>query len=122
MSSNTHSTATAALSALVILQVIMLSSLYAGVPPHPPASTPVFGIGPFIGMSLSAAVAALALKTTQTRAGKVLCVLAALMALVSFGPQKYFDGQIALIWPAVITGQIAAVALLLQVVSVLRHA
>ena len=34
------------------------------------------------------------------------------MALLSYGPQKYLDAQFALIWPAVITGQIAAVALI----------
>ncbi len=103
----------AALACLIILQFIMLGSLYAGVAPHPPAATPLFGIGPFLGASLSAAVAALILGPADSRAGRVLAGLAALAALVSFGPQKYMDTQFALIWPAVLSGQIAVLTIFL---------
>ena len=109
----------AGLAALLVLQGIMLGSLYAGVAPHPPAATPLFGIGPFLGAALAAAVAALCLGPSTTIAGRMLACAAALMALVSFGPQKYFDAQFALIWPAVLSGQIAAVSVL---VSVFRRA
>ena len=105
----------AALACLIILQLVMLGSLYAGVAPHPPAATPLFGIGPFLGASLSAAVAALILGAA--RGGRVLAVLAALAALVSFGPQKYLDPQFALIWPAVLSGQVAAALILLGPLS-----
>ncbi len=121
MISDKHPTANAALFTLITLQLVMLAALFAGVPPHPPVTTPLFGIGPFLGMSLSTTLAAVVLKSTETKAGSVLCVLAAFMALVSFGPQKYFDPQLALIWPAVITGQIAAGTLILQAASALRH-
>lgn len=104
--------ATAALATLTILQVVMLTALYAKTAPHPPAATPGFGIAPFLAMSLSAAAAAWILGPAQTKAGRVLAVVAGLLALVSFGPQKYFDAQLPLIWPAVITGQIAVLALL----------
>lgn len=107
--------ATAALSTLIVLQIIMFSTLLAGVAPHPPAATPAFGIGPFIGMSISAAIAALVMNATGSPVGRLLCMLAALLALVSFGPQKYFDSQIGLIWPAVVSGQIAVATLLFQV-------
>ena len=103
----------AALACLIVLQIIMLGSLYADVAPHPPAMTPLFGIGPFLGASLSAAVAALILGPADSRAGRVLASMAALAALVSFGPQKYMDAQIALIWPAVVSGQIAVVTIFL---------
>lgn len=96
----------AALACLILLQAVMLASLFAGVAPHPPAATPLFGIGPFLGAALSAAVAALILG--QTRGGRFLAGLAALAALVSFGPQKYLDPQFPLIWPAVVAGQVAA--------------
>jgi hypothetical protein len=86
----------------------MLASLYAGVAPHPPASTPLFGIGPFLGAALSAAVAALILGPMRGRAGLAMSGLAAAAALVSFGPQKYLDPQFPLIWPAVLAGQVAA--------------
>lgn len=111
----THSdrTSSAALAALVLLQAIMLMSLFAGVAPHPPAATPLFGMGPFLGAALAAAVAALILGPAQSRAGRVLAALAAVAALVSFGPQKYLDPQFPLIWPAVLTGQVAAAVILL---------
>ena len=102
----------AALACLILLQVTMLGSLYAGIAPHPPATTPLFGIGPFMGASLSAAVAALILGREEGRAGSVLAGIAALAALVSFGPQKYLDPQFPLIWPAVLSGQVAALVIL----------
>ncbi|WP_299845062.1 hypothetical protein [uncultured Roseovarius sp.] len=103
----------AALATLIVLQLVMLGSLYAQVMPHPPEATPLFGIAPFIGMALSASVAALMLG--QTRMGRGLAVLAAFAAAVSFGPHKYFDAQFALIWPAVIAGQLAIAAVLVIV-------
>ncbi|MCO5118153.1 MAG: hypothetical protein M9951_00765 [Burkholderiaceae bacterium] len=98
----------AALAALLILQSVMLTALYAGVAPHPPATTPLFGIAPFIGAALSAAAGSLILGPDRNRAGRTLGLLAAIMALVSFGPQKYLDPQLPLIWPALICGQLAA--------------
>jgi len=109
--------ATAALLGLIVLQLIMLSALYAGIPP---IATPLFGIAPFIGAAIAAAIAAVVLLPVSTGAGRALSVLATLMALVSFGPQKYFDAQFALIWPAVIAGQLAAAAILFQVVRTIR--
>ena len=105
----------AALACLILLQTVMLASLYAGVAPHPPAATPLFGIGPFLGASLSAAVAALILGPLP--AGRVLAGIGALAALVSFGPQKYLDPQFALIWPAVLSGQVAVGVILLGLLS-----
>ncbi|MDX5403246.1 MAG: hypothetical protein LPK02_13665 [Rhodobacterales bacterium] len=105
----------AALACLILLQAVMLASLYAGVAPHPPAATPLFGIGPFLGASMSAAVAALILGPSS--AGRVLAGLAAMAALVSFGPQKYLDPQFPLIWPAVLSGQVAAGVVLLGLLS-----
>lgn len=104
--------AASALATLIILQTVMLASLYAGVPPHPPAATPLFGIGPLIGASLSAATAALLLGPRMTSCGRSFGLLAAALALVSFGPQKYFDPQFPTIWPAVIGGQLACAVLI----------
>jgi hypothetical protein len=98
----------AALAVLIVLQVIMLTALYAAVPPHPPVSTPMFGMAPFIGAGLSAAVSALMMGSVNSGGGRVLSGLAMVLALISFGPQKYLDEQIALIWPAVVAGQLAA--------------
>ena len=105
----------AALATLIILQLVMLGALFAQSAPHPPAAIPLFGIAPFLAVALSAALAAIIIDPLDTTTGRVLSALAALMALLSFGPQKYLDAQFSLIWPAVITGQIAAVAIMLLV-------
>ena len=105
----------AALAVLIVLQVIMLSALYAGVRPHPPAQTPIFGMAPFLGGAISAAVAALILGPLQGFAGRSLSGIAALAALVSYGPHKYLDPQFGLIWPGVIAGQFAAVVVIVHV-------
>ncbi|TDQ66299.1 hypothetical protein ATL17_0292 [Maritalea mobilis] len=98
----------AAIAGLIILQVVMLGSLYAQIEPHPPAIIPISGIGPFLSVSLSAAVGALMLGPLHSRAGRVLGLIAALLAMISFGPQKYIDPQFPLVWPAVVFGQMCA--------------
>lgn len=108
---DTDKPTTAALAALTILQAVMLTALYARVAPHPPAVVPgMFGMAPFLAASLSASVAAMIVG--RGRGGRVLSLLALLLALISFGPQKYLDAQFPLIWPAVITAQIAIIVLL----------
>lgn len=109
--------ATAALTSLIILQVIMLLALFAMSAPHPPATIPLFAIGPFLGASLSIAAAAIIIGPITSKVGRVLSISSALMALLSYGPQKYFDAQFSLIWPAVIAGQVAAVILIYLVLK-----
>lgn len=121
MSSLKHPTSVAALSALIVLQLIMLSALYAGIKPHPPVATPLFGIAPFIGASVATALASMML-TPQSRAGRILAVLAALMAAASFGPQKYFVPEFPLIWPAVVCGQVAIIAVIVDAFAGVQEA
>ncbi|MCP1198932.1 hypothetical protein [Notoacmeibacter sp. MSK16QG-6] len=102
--------AQASLATLIILQTVMFASLLAGVAPHPPAIIPFAGMGPFLGLSLSLAVGAL-LIGPRRGIGIVLTGLACLMALVSFGPQKFFDPAFPLVWPAVLGGQAAVITL-----------
>lgn len=111
---------TAALVTLIMLQAIMLSALYAGVRPHPPVATPLFGIAPFLGAAMSVAVSAVIAQPVATATGRCLALLAAVMALVSFGPHKYFDPQFALIWPAVVLGQFAAIVIFVRVYGRMR--
>ena len=105
----------AALVALIVLQVVMLGSLYTKTLPHPPEVVAPFAIAPFLGVSLAIAAAALVLGACETIAARGFSIMAALSALVSFGPQKYFDAQFELIWPAVIAGQIAVILLCMAV-------
>ena len=106
-----------ALATLATLQIVMLAALFTKTAPHPPLTTPLFGIAPFLGASLSVVVAAIILGPLQSTMGRCLALTAVVLALVSFGPQKYFDAQFHLIWPAVIFGQIAALLIILKVVS-----
>lgn len=108
-------TVTAAIAALIILQLIMLGALYTQTAPHPPNAVPPFGIAPFLGASLAIAVAALIIGPLTSRTGGILTCLAGLCALVSYGPQKYLDAQFALIWPSVIIGQIASLTVFVLV-------
>lgn len=112
----------AALFVLIVLQLVMLSALYAGVPPHPPVATPLFGIAPFMGAAVAAAGAAIILGPLASPAGCWVGGVAAVLALVSFGPQKYFDAQIGLIWPAVVAGQLAAGTVLFRIIRAAKPA
>ncbi len=108
---HTNRNAHAALSILIGLQAIMLASLLTTTPPHPPLTTPLFAMGPFLGSSISIAIAALVLGATNSRGGTLLSAFAAILALISYGPQKWFDAAIPEIWPAVLSGQVAAIAI-----------
>ncbi|MGB7318721.1 MAG: hypothetical protein WBC85_12215 [Planktotalea sp.] len=68
-----------------------------------------------MGASVSIAFAAIVVGPLASLSGRGLSVAATLMALISFGPQKYFDAQFSLIWPAVILGQLAALVIFVQV-------
>lgn len=98
----------AAIGGLIVLQIVMLGSLFAQIAPHPPALIPISGIGPFLSVSLALAVGALIVGPLNGKTGRALGLLAALLAMVSFGPQKYLDPQLALVWPAVVFGQLCA--------------
>lgn len=104
-------TRTTALGTLIVLQLTMLFALFFKLPPHPPEVIPLGGMAPFLGASLSAACAALVFGGRGT-AGTVFILLACALAAVSYGPQKYLDPAIGLVWPAVVTAQIAIVALI----------
>lgn len=109
----------AACTVLWVLQIAMLLALYTQTAPHPPLEVRPFALGPFISTSIAIAIAAsLLTKDKLTLAGKVLALLAAAFALVSYGPHKYFDPAFSLIWPAVICAQLA---ILVIVVFSLKH-
>jgi hypothetical protein len=61
---------------------------------------------------LALGAAALYLLRHEACFAAALTLLFAVACLVSFGPQKYFDPMFDRIWPAVITGQIAAAAMI----------
>lgn len=113
--------ALAALIILILLHLFMLATLLAGVPPHPPAQIPLFGMAPFFAAVLSAAVAAALIGPLETRAGRGLTILAILLSLVSFGPHKAVDPAFPLIWPAVVTAWCAIGCLALSLYKAARR-
>ena len=104
-----HATAQAGLAMLIVLQLVMLMALFAGVPPHPPETIPLGGIAPILAAGFATAAGAMILGPTSSRLAQGLAIVAVAIAMLSFGPQKYLNGQLGLIWPAVIMGQISAV-------------
>lgn len=111
---NYNPVANSALTTLIILQVIMLAALFAAVAPHPPAIIAPFAMAPFLAASLCVAAAAMILGPLNGPYGRGFSLLAAVMAMVSYGPQKYFDPAFAQIWPAVVAGQVAVAILALH--------
>lgn len=99
----------AALLMLAVIQVVMLTSLHFGLAPHPPRTIPLFAMAPFLAVSIGVTLCAMQL--VETRIGKALAIVAALAALLSYGPQKYVDPAFAEIWIAVIAAQVAVVAI-----------
>ncbi|MEM1266050.1 MAG: hypothetical protein AAGI50_08550 [Pseudomonadota bacterium] len=107
----TNRTTQAALAALAILHGVMLTTLLAGVEPHPPAAVAPFGMAPFLAVVLAAVAAAAILGTRWA------VVSVALLSLVSFGPQKVLDPAFGGVWPAILAAQISIIALLYDSVA-----
>ncbi len=94
---------------LAVIQGVMLASLWFGVAPHPPRAIPLFAMAPFLAVSIGTALMARVL--ISERIGQFLASLAAAMALLSFGPQKYFDPAFDEIWVAVIASQLTVISI-----------
>ena len=107
----------AALSTLIVLQVVMLAALFTRTPPHPPLEVLPFAIAPFLSVAISTAVAALVLGPTATASGRIMSLAAGVLGFLSYGPQKWIDPSISRIWPAVLCAQMACAALAYAVLS-----
>ncbi len=100
---------------LATVQAVMLASLYFGVEPHPPRTIPLFAMPPFLAVSIGTALCAYSL--SGQRPGRILAGVAAVAALLSFGPQKYVDPAIGDIWIAVVASQIAMLVIVWQLIT-----
>lgn len=107
-----HLAAVASVIALLIITAVMLSALFTRTSSHPPIEVPPFALGPFLGASLSIGGAVVYLVLKRAPYCRVISLLFALSALVSFGPQKFFDPWFSRVWPAVITAQLAVLVIL----------
>ena len=104
--------AAAGLAVLLALELTMLLAMLSRTPPHPPLEVALFALGPFLGASISLALAGLMLGSARTVTSRAVSLAAVLFALISFGPQKWLDPAFPKIWPAVIVGQLAAMSIL----------
>ena len=86
---NYRSNSSLGLVVLIIVQLSMMWALFSGTPPHPPAEIPISGMGPFLGAAIAVAAAALLRGIESGVAGKMMTIVAVIMALLSYGPQKY---------------------------------
>jgi len=111
----------AAIVVLLVLTGVMLLALFSRTAPHPPLEVALFALGPFLAASLAIGAAAFHLVHQGARYASTIAVLFALTALVSFGPQKYFDPAFSRIWPAVITAQIAVIVIVARSMLALRR-
>ena len=111
----------AAIVALLVLTSVMLLAMFTRTEPHPPLEVAPFALGPFLAASLAIGSAACVLVARGARAGIWMALLFALTALVSYGPQKYFDPALPRIWPAVIVAQAAVAAILVRAVCAISR-
>ena len=111
MPNQSDSIANTGLAMLIILQAIMLAALFAGVEPHPPTKIPLGAIAPILAAGFATAAAGIMLRPTSSL-GRLFALVAVILAMLSFGPQKYLNEQFYLIWPAVVLGQLSALMVL----------
>jgi membrane-bound ClpP family serine protease len=102
-----------ACTVLATLQITMIFALFTKTPPHPPLELAPFAMTPFLAASIAICIAGILLSQQElTLPSKAVILLAALLGLLSYGPQKYFDPVFPLVWPAVMTAQLAIVAMI----------
>ncbi len=100
---------------MAIVQIAMLGALYSQTAPHPPLAVPPFAIAPMLSASIALCLV-LGWLAAQGDKGavKLIALPVILLALVSYGPQKYLDPAFPQIWIAVVPMQVATVALALM--------
>lgn len=111
----------ASLLTLAVLQGAMMLAMMTLTRPHPPLTVPLFALGPFLGAAIALAIGAYAAGSVLTRIGWWASLMAGLLAMVSYGPHKWFDPVFPQIWPSVILGQLAFLALMVAMFQARRY-
>ena len=115
--SSTLQAGISSLMGLIVINWVMLSALFAQVPPNPPGR-----FGPYIGATLALAVLSLPLRFWRNRIGYISSIIVGLMCLVSLGPQKFFFEEAAVsLSPVVILGSILSVVLIISSIMAWRE-
>ena len=102
------------LAGLILLNCVLLGSLWAQVQPHPPAN-----VGPFIAASLSLAVLSIPLVWWRNKIGYTISIIVGLLGLVSFGPHKFItEPESAVqVFPAILVGTVLSLALIISSIA-----
>jgi hypothetical protein len=109
--------AVTSLAGLVVLNCVLLGSLWAQVEPHPPAR-----VGPFIAASLTLTVISIPLVWWRNKKiGYIISIIVGVLGLVSFSPLKFFyDESAGQVFPVIIVGTVLVVVLLIASITGLR--
>ena len=102
----------ACLAAVLILQTVMLASLFTQSLPHPPLE-----LAPLFGAILALGGFTVVLLLFRWRSGYIAAGASALLAMISYGPHKLFLGEDPAILPAVVAGFLFALGLLYAAVK-----
>ena len=109
--------AISSLIGLIVLNCVMLGALFAQVPPNPPGR-----VGPYIGATISLAIASLPLFFWRNRIGYISSIIVGLMCLMSLGPQKFFIEPTAiLLSPVIVLGSVLSFILIISSIYELRR-
>ena len=104
--------AVSALAGLILLNCVLLGSLWAQVQPHPPAR-----VGPFIAASLSLAIVSIPLVWWRNKIGYTTSIIVGLLGLISFGPHKLYPESGNQLFPAIVVGTVLSIVLIIGSVA-----
>ncbi len=108
--------AVSSLIGLITLNGAMLGALFAQVAPNPPGR-----FGPYISATLALAAVSLPLVYWRNKIGYIGSIAAAMMCLLSVGPQKFLiEPSAALLSPVIILGSILCMLLMISSIMAWR--
>ncbi len=104
------------LAGITVLYSVMFGSLFAQIPPHPPAR-----VGLFMAVCLSLAVVSILLVWWRNRVGFISSILVGILSLLSFGPHKFLIYESAIkVFPVIILGTTFCIVLIISPILALR--
>lgn len=121
MQTTVRHTILGSITGLVILNAVLFASFLAQIEPHPATDLgPLGGAGPFIGTTIAVSALTILFAYWRHRIAYGLGVVVAIQNLITFGPHKLLGEAASLVYPAVGTGSLLTVALLVAVVIGVR--
>lgn len=121
MQTNVRQAILGSITGLVILNAVLFTSFLAQIEPHPATNLgPLGGAGPFIGTTIAVSAITLLFAYWRHRIAYGLGAVVVIQNLITFGPHKLLGEAAPLVYPAVVTGSLLTVALLVAVITGVR--